>query len=223
MCYFLNFGYNHGRYYYRLLYAETGRVAYSRDVTWHHLKTSWIIPIRAAPTKTPRDIYVPMPQSVLVAAPSSAPVATPPAPAPAATLPPPPTRTSSSPAPIPPRICRKPEHEGYVEMPGRTRGETRALRDASREYAHRHGIPLDHAAMVSMLAKSEQPTRLFANMAPPKTCHSYRPRMHRIYLHPTMCPTWRSRPMQTYGDIPCTRNSMVFYRQVPSRRRRPSS
>ena len=40
-------------------------------------------------------------------------------------------------------------------MPGRTRGETRALRDASRDYAHRHGIPLDHAAMVSMLAKGE--------------------------------------------------------------------
>ena len=42
-----------------------------------------------------------------------------------------------------------------MEMPGRTRGETRALRDASREYAHHHGIPLDHASMVSMLAKGE--------------------------------------------------------------------
>ena len=40
-------------------------------------------------------------------------------------------------------------------MPGRTRGETRALRDASREYAHRHGMPLDNAAMVSMPAKGE--------------------------------------------------------------------
>ena len=42
-----------------------------------------------------------------------------------------------------------------MEMPGRTRGEIRALRDASREYAHRHGIPLDHGTMVSMLAKRE--------------------------------------------------------------------
>ena len=33
MCYFLNFGYNHGRDCYRLLDAETERVAYSRDVT----------------------------------------------------------------------------------------------------------------------------------------------------------------------------------------------
>ena len=36
MCYFLNFGYTHGRDCYRLLDAETGRVAYSCDVTWHH-------------------------------------------------------------------------------------------------------------------------------------------------------------------------------------------
>ena len=38
MCYFLNFGYNHGRDCYRLLDAETGRAAYSRDVTWHHTR-----------------------------------------------------------------------------------------------------------------------------------------------------------------------------------------
>ena len=155
MCYFLNFGYNHGRDSYRLLDAGTGRVAYFRDVTWHHPETPSITPIRAAPTEPPSDIYVPMPQSVPVAAPSPALVATPLAPAPAATLPPPPTRTSKSTAPIPPRVSRELEHEGYVEMPGRTRGDTRALRDSSQEYAHRHGITLDHAAMVPMLAKGE--------------------------------------------------------------------
>ena len=42
-----------------------------------------------------------------------------------------------------------------MEVPGRTRGETRALRDASQEYAHRHGLPLDHAALVPMLGKGE--------------------------------------------------------------------
>ena len=156
MCYFLNVGYYHGRDCYRLLDAETGRVACSRDVTWHHPEAPWITtPIRAAPTEPPRDIYVPMPQSVPVAAQSPAPVATPPASVLEATLPPPPTRTSNSPAPIPPRVSRELEHEGYVEMPGRTFGEIRALSDASRDYAHRHGIPLDHAAMVSMLAKGE--------------------------------------------------------------------
>ena len=29
------------------------------------------------------------------------------------------------------------------------------MQDASREYAHRHGLPLDHPAMVSMLEKGE--------------------------------------------------------------------
>ena len=46
MCYFLNFGYNHGRDCYRLLDAETGRVAYSRDVTWQH---------RGSPRSGPRQ------------------------------------------------------------------------------------------------------------------------------------------------------------------------
>ena len=41
-------------------------------------------------------------------------------------------------------------------MSGRTRGETRAMRDASREYARRHCFPLDHAALVSMLDKGEE-------------------------------------------------------------------
>ena len=97
-----------------------------------------------------------MPQSVTVAAPSPAPVATQPAPAPAETLQPPPTSPSNSPALIPPCVSRKLKHEGYVETPGRTRGQTRALRDTSREYAHRHSLPLDHAAiMVSMLMKDQ--------------------------------------------------------------------
>ena len=59
MCYFLNFGYNHGRDCCRLLDAETGRFAYSRDVIWHHPETLWITPIWAAPTEPPRDIYSP--------------------------------------------------------------------------------------------------------------------------------------------------------------------
>ena len=222
MCYFLNLGYNHGRDCYRLLDAETERVAYSCDVTWHHPEVPWTTtPIRAPPTEPPRDIYVPMPQSVPVAAPSPAPVATPPASAPAATLPP--TRTSYSPARIPPRVSRKLEHVVYVEMPGRTRGEARALRDASRDYAHLMVYHWTMRPWCQCWRKAKQPTKLFANMAPPRTRQICRSRMHRICLHPTICPTWRSRSMLTYGDTPCTRNSMVFYRQVPSRRRRPSN
>ena len=83
--YFLNFGYNRRRDSYRPLDAETGMVADSRDVTWHHPEAPWITPIRAAPAERPRDIYAPMPKSVPVAAPCPAPLAAPPAPPPAAT------------------------------------------------------------------------------------------------------------------------------------------
>ena len=138
-----------------LLDAETGRVAYSRDVTWHHPETPWITSIWAVPTEPPRDIYVLMPQSVPIAAPSPSPVATPPASASAETLPPPPTPMANSAAPIPPRVSLKLEYEGYVEMAARSRGEIRALYDTKREYAHRHVLPMNHAAVVSILAKGE--------------------------------------------------------------------
>ena len=62
---------------------------------------------------------------------------------------------SNSPAPIHPRVSRELTHERYVEVPGRTRGETSSTRDASRKYAHRHDLPLNHAALVSMLGKGE--------------------------------------------------------------------
>ena len=111
-----------------------------------------------------------MPKYVPVAAPSPASIATPPAPAPAETLPSPPTRTSNSPAPIPPRVSRELEYEGYVEMPGRTRGETCVMRDASREYAHRHGVlsTMEHAALVSMLATGESTNKIVRQYNAPK-------------------------------------------------------
>ena len=163
-CYFLNFGYNHGHDCHKLLDAETGKVVYSRDVTWHHPETPLIPPATAvgnSPTAPPEDIYVPMPMhvpSVAAHAPATVPPVTVPpasAPIPAPPTSPPPVPISNSPTPIPPRVSRELAHEGYVEMPGRTRGETRAMRDAPREYAHRHGLSLDHAALVSMLEKGE--------------------------------------------------------------------
>ena len=161
-----------------------------------------------------------------VAAPSPAPVATPPAPAPAETLPPPPTPTSNSSAPIPMRVSRELEYEGYVEMPGRTRVEARALRDASCGYAHRHGLPLDHVAMVSMLVKGEATNEIVRQRGAPEDSPDL-PTAHASDL-PTPNNCVRRREVapcrhRTYGDTPCTRNSMVFYRQVPSRRRRPSN
>ena len=124
----------------------------TRNVTWHHPEELGITPVRAAPTKPPGVIFVPMPKSVPVAAPSPSPAAAPPALAPAATSPP--TSVSKPPAPIFPRVSRKIKHKCYGEMLGRTRGDTRVMRNASREYNHRHGLlsKMEHAPLVSMLA-----------------------------------------------------------------------
>ncbi|CAM9174256.1 unnamed protein product [Ascophyllum nodosum] len=62
---------------------------------------------------------------------------------------------SNSPTPIPPRVSRELAHKGYKEIAVRTGGETRVLRDASREYAHRHGLPLNYAFLASILEKGE--------------------------------------------------------------------
>ena len=131
LCYFLNFGYNHGHDCHKLLDAETGKVVLSRDVTGHHPKTSLISLATAVgnpPTAPPGDIYVPMPTPMpSVAAPAPAPVPPAPAPAPSSTpvvpapapttappTSPPPVPMSNSPAPIPPRVSCELAHKGYV-------------------------------------------------------------------------------------------------------------
>ena len=132
----------------------------SRSVTSHYAKAPWTTPVRTARIKPPRDTYVPMPESVPVAALSPALAAAPLAPAPAST-----TSLASvlnPPAPIPPRVGRDIKNERHVEMPGRTRGETRVMRDALQEYAHCHGVlsTMEHAALVSMLATRESTNKI---------------------------------------------------------------
>ena len=52
------------------------------------------------------------------------------------------------------------EHEGYVGMPGRTRGETRVLRNASREYVHRHSLSIMyHLALVAIRGTIDEAAR----------------------------------------------------------------
>ena len=169
LCYIFNFGYNHGYDCHKLLDAKTGKVVFSHDVTWHNPEASLIPPATAVgnpPIASPEDIYVPMPAPSVTApapapvppVPAPAPSPTPvpaPAPTPATPTPPPPIPMSNPPVQIPPHVSRELAHEGYVEMSGRTRGEARAMRETSREYARRHGMPLDHAALVSMLDKGE--------------------------------------------------------------------
>ena len=118
--------------------------------------------------KPPRDTYVPMPESVPVAAPSPAPTAAPLTPASAWTTPP--ASVLKPPAPIPPRVGRDIKNEGHVEMPRRTRGETRVMHDALQEYAHRHGVlsTMEHAALVSMLATRESANKIVRRHSAPK-------------------------------------------------------
>ena len=103
----------------------------SCNVTSHYAKAPWTTPVRTARIKQPRDTYVPMPESVPVAALSPAPAAAPLAPAPASTTSP--ASVLKPPAPMLPRVGRDIKNEGLVEMPGRTRGETRVMRDALQE------------------------------------------------------------------------------------------
>ena len=185
LCYFLNIGCNHGHNCQKLLNAETGKVGFSRDVTWHHAEVSLILPATAvgnSPTAPREDIRVLMPTPVpSVAAPdppplppSPAPTTTPtpvpaPAPTPASPTQSPPIPMLNSPAPIPPRVSRELAHEGYVKMPERMRGEIRTLRDAQREYAHRHGLPLDGPCGLGVnVGEGESGTR----DCTPTRCHS---------------------------------------------------
>ena len=140
----------------------------SRNVTSHYAKAPWTTPVRTARIKPPRDTYVPMPESVPVAALSRAPATAPVAPAPASTTPP--ASVLKPPAPIPPRVGRDIKNEGHVEMPGRTRGETRVMRDALQEYAHRHGVlsTMEHTALVSMLATRESTNKIVRQHSVPK-------------------------------------------------------
>ena len=140
----------------------------SRNISSHDAKAPWTTPVRTSPIKPPRDTYVSMPGSGPVAALSPAPAAALLAPAPASTTPP--ASTLNPPAPIPPRVGRDIKNEGHVGMPGRTRSEIRAMRDALQEYAHRHGVlsTMEHAALVSMLATRESTNKIVRQHSAPK-------------------------------------------------------
>ena len=138
LCYFLNFGYNHGSDCIKIMDAETGRIVHSRDVTWHQPREPLIF---SAPT-----IESELPQS-----PSGA--ATPeyvyiqPVPASDNAAPAPPRHATE---PIRDRVVRELGHEGDLRMPGRTRDETRAMRESPRNM----GL-MSHAALAQGIATRE--------------------------------------------------------------------
>ena len=150
--------------------AETGRVVHSRDVTWHQPREPIVSP---APTvgsgvsylssgaETPDCVYI-QPTPAATATPAAAPATTAPVPASAVTASAP-AQPSNPPAPIPDCDVRKLGHRVDVCMPGRTRGETRAVRHSH----HSMGL-LFHAVLAQYLAICEAFDEVFREHGFPK-------------------------------------------------------
>ena len=150
LCFFLNFGYNHGSDWMKIMDVETGRIVHSRDVTWHQRREPLISPTPTVESEvpqspsgatTPEYIYI-QPAPAATTAPAAAPVPASDNVAPA------PTRHATK--PIRDRVPRELVHEGDVRMPGRTRGETRAMRESPRSM----GL-MSHAALAQGIATRE--------------------------------------------------------------------
>ena len=140
----LNFGYSHGNDCFKVVDAEVGRVVHSRDVTWHHPREPLIsssstvgsgVPQSSSGAETPDYVYI-HPAPTVTAMPAAGPV---------------PASAIAAPAPL-----TNPQHRGYmgheadVHMPGRMRGETRAMWDSH----HSMGL-MSHAALAQGLATRE--------------------------------------------------------------------
>ena len=130
--------------------AETGRIVHSRDVTWHQPREPLItpaptieseVPQSPSGTKTPNYIHI-QPTPAATTAPAAAPV-----PASDNAAPAPPRNPTPS---IRDRVVRELGLEGVVRMPGRTRGETRAM----RESPHSMGL-MFHVALAQGIATGE--------------------------------------------------------------------
>ena len=155
-CYFLNFDYNHGSDCMKIMDVETGRIVYSRDVTWHQPREPLISPAPTVGSEVPQSPsgadtpdYV---QIQPIPAATTAPTA--------ASVP-----ASDNAAPAPPRnptasirasVVWELGHEADVRMSGCTRGETRAM----RESPHSMGL-MSHATLVQGIATREAFDKVF--------------------------------------------------------------
>ena len=130
--------------------AETGRIVHSRDVTWHQPREPLISPAPTVESEvphlpsgaaTPEYIYIqPAPAATTTPAAARVPASDNAAPAP--------PRNPTE--PIRDRAVRELGHEGDVRVPGRTRGETRAVRESPRSM----GL-MSHAASAQGIAIRE--------------------------------------------------------------------
>ena len=150
LCYSLNFGYNHGSDCIKIMDAETGRIVHSRDVTWHQPREPLISPAPTVESELPQSpsgaatpdyMYI-QPAPIAITMPTAAPV-----PASDNAAPAPPRHATE---PVRDRVIRELGHEGDVRMPGRTRGETRAMRESPRSM----GL-MSHAALAQGIANRE--------------------------------------------------------------------
>ena len=112
--------------------VETGRIVHSRDVTWHQPREPLIspaptvgseVPQSPSGTATPDYLYI-QPTPAATTAPAVVPVPS----SDNAALAPPRNPTAS----IRDRVIQELGHESGVRMPGRTQGETRAMRESPR-------------------------------------------------------------------------------------------
>ena len=167
----------------KIMDAETGRIVHTRDVTWHQPREPLIFP---APTvgsevpqwpygvDTPDYIHI-QPTPAATTAPAAAPVpasdnaapAPPRNPAPAATPVPAPDNAAPTPprnstASIRDRVVRELGHEGDVRIPGRTRSETRAMRESPHSMGR-----MSHDALAQGIATREAFDEAFREHEPP--------------------------------------------------------
>ena len=81
---------------------------------------------------------------------------------------------------------------------------------------------MNHAAMVSMLAKGEATDEIVPQHGASKDSPDL-PTVHALDLPtPKNVSNAEKSPMQIYGDISCSKSSMAFYRLVLLHRRRYS-
>ena len=146
-CFFLNVGYNHGSDCFKVMDAETGRIVHSRDVTWHQPREPLISPAPKVGSGVPQSPFdAEIPDYIHIQTATTTPPAAP-VPAPDHAAPAPPRQST---APLPDCVVRELGHEGDVRMPGRTRGETRAMRECPRSM----GL-MSHASLAQGIATRE--------------------------------------------------------------------
>ena len=134
----------------KIMDAETGRLVHSLDVTWHQPREPVISPAPTVGSEVPQSpsgadtpAYVHI-QSTPAATTMPAAV---PVPASDNAAPAPPRNPTAS---IRDRVVREMGHEGGVRMPGRTWGETQAMRQSP----HSMGL-MSHATLAQGIATRE--------------------------------------------------------------------